>query len=193
MRRNRHAAVVAPGSEEPCGDERRHAGADVDDRAAREVQRAALQQPTARAPHPVRQRIVDQCRPQDEEHDVTPEAHPLHDGARDEGGGDDREHPLEHGVGLQRDRRRIGRVGLESNVVQAEPCEAAEPRVAGTERDRVADEHPLNADDAERDHAHHHRIEGVLGTHQTAVEERETDGHQEHERAGDEDPASITR
>ena len=81
VRRNGNTAVIAPWPEEPCGDERGHTGADMDDGAAREVQRTTLQQPPIGAPHPVRQRVVDQRRPEDQEHDVTSEAHPLHDRA----------------------------------------------------------------------------------------------------------------
>src|SRR5262249_13159363 len=85
------------------------------------------------------------------------------------------------------------RIGVEADIIQAEPRKAAPPRIAGTERDRIAEQHPLDSDHAERDHAHHHRVQRVLGADQAAVEKRETHGHQEHERARNEYPGSIPR
>src|SRR6185295_19090045 len=193
VRRDRDAAIVTPRPQEPGGHQCRYAGADVHDRAAREVERAALQQPAAGAPHPVRERIVDKRRPQNEEHDVAPEAHPLHDRARDQRGRDDREHALEHRVRLERDRRRVRRIGVQSHVVQAKPRQSAEPRIPGGECDRIADQHPLDTDHAERDNAHHHRIQRILRANETAVEERETDGHEQNQCARDEYPPGIAR
>src|ERR1043165_5856032 len=98
---------------------------------------------------------------------------------------------LEHRVRLQRNRRAVRRVGVDADVMQPEPRQPADPRIAGGECDRVPDQHPLHADDAERDDAHHHRIECVLGAHQAPIEECQADGHQQDERTRHEHPCSI--
>src|SRR6185503_18165916 len=56
-----------------------------------------------------------------------------------------------------------------------------------------SDQHPLDADHAERDNAHHHRIQRILRANETAVEERETDGHEQNQCARDEHPPGIAR
>ena len=73
--------------------ERGDAGVDVHDGAAGEVERAHLGEPAA-APDPVRDRAVDDERPERDEHDVGGEAHALDDGAGDQRRGDDRERAL---------------------------------------------------------------------------------------------------
>ena len=76
-------------------DERRDAGREVDDRAAREVERAHLEEPALVGPDPVRDRHVDERRPREDEDDVRRELHALGERAGDERRRDDREHHLE--------------------------------------------------------------------------------------------------
>ena len=59
------------------GDERRDAGVDVHDGAAREVEEAALEQPAVRRPDPVRDGDVDDDEPQDREQQHRREPHAL--------------------------------------------------------------------------------------------------------------------
>src|SRR5690606_8350115 len=73
-------------------------GVDVDDRATGEVLRVpvlaedgALVREDAAAPHPVRDRRVDEDRPQEREHEPCAELGAVRDRTRDEGGRDDGE------------------------------------------------------------------------------------------------------
>src|SRR2546425_13070031 len=104
-----------------------------------------------------------------------------------------REHRLEHGVRLQRDRGGVGGIGVRAHALEAEPRQPAPPGRAVRERNRIADEHPLHADRAQRHDAHHHRVERVLGSHQAAVEKRQPDRHHHHQRGGREDPGGVAR
>ena len=78
--------------------------ADVDDGAAGEVERAELEQPAVGRPHPVRDRGVDEDRPQDREQHERAEALALGERAGDERRRDGREHQLERGEQDERDR-----------------------------------------------------------------------------------------
>src|SRR2546430_130203 len=139
------------------------------------------------------ERVVHEGGPEDEEHDVGAEPHALHDRARDQRRRDDREHQLEHGVRLQRNRGAVRGIGLQAYTLEAEPREPAPPGCAVPERDGVADQHPLHTDHAQRDDAHHHRVEGILGAHQSAIEKRQPHRHHHHQRGGGEDPGGIAR
>src|SRR5512143_1939754 len=187
----RGAPESSPGPEQPRRHQGRHARADVHHGPAGEIERAEFLEPAARTPDPVGERDVHQGGPQREERDVGAEPHPLDDRTRDQGGGDDGEHRLEHRVRLLRNRRRVGRVRVEPDAGESEPGQAAEPGVARSKGQGVAEQDPLDADDAERHDAHHHRVERVLGADQAAVEQRQADGHEEHEGARSEDPRGI--
>src|SRR5438105_12313615 len=92
---------------------------------------------------------------------------------------------------LLRDRRGIGRIRLGAHAAERHPRESAQPSRAWSEGERIADQHPLDADRTHGDDAHHHRVQGVLGTHEPAVEAREPDRHQQNQRARDEHPRGI--
>src|SRR5262249_20370736 len=85
--------VAAPTSHHDRSDERGDAGADVDDCAPREIEGTLLHEP-APAPHPVRERVVDERRPEQAEEHERGEAHPLRERAGDERGRDHREDAL---------------------------------------------------------------------------------------------------
>src|SRR6266480_3398515 len=111
---------VAP-ADHQRDDERGHARADVDDRAAREVERAELVQPAVGRPDPVGDRRVDEDRPQDREEHERAEALPLGERARDQRRRDRREHELEHGEQHERDRHGVdGRWNLTDAVEERE-------------------------------------------------------------------------
>ena len=82
---------------------------------------------------------------------------------------------------------------IERDAVQEQLGEVTDEGVPGAERQRVADQRPQDADEAERDDAHHHRVEGVLRADETTVEERECRRHQEHQRRGDQHPRGVGR
>src|ERR1043166_3282937 len=120
-------------------------------------------------------------------------SHPLRDRARDERGRDDREHQLEHRVRLQRDRGRVRRIGVYTHPLEPQPGQAAPPGGAVSECDRVPHQNPLHADHAERDYAHHHRVERVLRPDQSAVEEGQAHRHDHAESRGCKHPGGVTR
>ena len=60
-----------------------------------------------------------------------------------------------------------------------------------TEGERVADDDPLHADEAERDHRVHHRAEDVFATGHTAIKQREARHHEHHECRSDEHPGDV--
>ena len=78
-------AVDGAAADEQGDDQGRDAGADVDDGAAGEVERAELEQPAVGRPDPVGQRRVDEDRPEDREQDERAEPLALGEGAGDEG------------------------------------------------------------------------------------------------------------
>ena len=107
-------------------DERRDARADVDDRAAGEVERAELEQPAVDRPDPVGDRRVDEDRPEDREQDERPEPLALGEGAGDERRRDRREHQLERREQDERDRHRVDGARLEADAVEHREVEAAD-------------------------------------------------------------------
>ncbi len=92
------APIAAARPEEVRAYQAADAGVDVHHRAAREVERTELRQPAARLPHPVRDRRIDEERPQADEHQHRRKSHAFDDRADDQGRGDHREGELEHGV-----------------------------------------------------------------------------------------------
>ena len=164
-----------------------HRRVDVHDGAAREVERAHLRQPAA-APHPVRDRRVDDDAPEGDEEDVGGEAHPLDDRAGDKRGGDDGERCLIRHVEHVRD----GAERLQPDASQEHVRQIANPLVSRRERQRVGDERPDDAGEGERDETHHHRVQRVLRAHEAAVEERQHRGHQQHQCRRAEHPRGIS-
>ena len=189
VRQDRLPREILPRSDHDRRDERGNAGVHVHDRAACEIERAQLRQPAA-APDPVGDRTVDDDRPQGDEQRVGGEAHPLDDGARDERGRDDRERPLVGHEEHLRDQRG-GALGSETDVAQERLRQIADVIVAGREGEREHDERPGHADEAQRDVAHHHRVERILRADEAAVEEPECRRHQQHERRRDEHPRRV--
>ncbi len=201
----------------------RQAGRDVYDRAAREIERLKVTAedadsrlpgvvedvlcPRTKGVHPVpvlrpdamRQRTIDERDPQDQKEAVRFEADALRHGTTDERRRDDREHPLEHHMEIDRDmriRQQVGRFdAAEEDQAAAETKQTflvAEryPRVA--ERKGIADREPVNADERQTDHALHHGREDVLTTDHAAVEQRQAGNHQEDQRAGNQHPGTVT-
>src|SRR6185436_14124784 len=79
--------------------------------------------------------------------------------------------------------------------------QALEPPVLGrvseqvgdivTERHRVAVEHPQHRHHTHGADAHHHHVEHALGANHAPVEERQSWGHQEHQRGTCQHPRGV--
>ncbi|EMP78607.1 PilL protein [Burkholderia pseudomallei MSHR1043] len=202
VRRHRFAAVADALAEHEARHEARDAGVDVHDRAAREVEHAVRRQPARRLPDHVRDRHVDDQRPQRHEDEHRREFHPVGERAADERRRDDRERHLVDEVDRFRDRRREMADGERRRLVavdvvhpgQEHAREAADEAVARREREAVADHRPEDRDQRGDREALHHGREHVLLADHAAVEEREArDRHEQHERGRREHPRGVAR
>ena len=176
-------------------DQGRDARADVDDRAAGEVERAKLEQPAIHRPDPVRQRRVDEDGPQDREQDEGPEPLALGEGAGDEGRGDGRKHHLEPGEQDERHGRGIDRAGLEADAVEQREIESAdqpEPVDVRPEREGEPDHDPDDADQGQAEEAVHDRRQDVLAADEAAVEQGEAWQHDHDQGGRHEEPGGIS-
>jgi hypothetical protein len=145
----------------------------------------------------VRDRRVDEHRPEEREDDETREALPLGEGAGDQGRRDRGEHQLERGEEDERDRRAVDRRRGEADVHEPGEIEPAdEPRNAKDvgvrrEREREADQDPDDADEGQPKEAVHDRREDVLAPDEAAVEQGEAGQHHHDERGGDQHPGGV--
>ena len=187
----REAAVILASADDERRCEGGEAGGHLDRDAAREVERAAVEEEAA-AEDPVGEHGVDEDRPQDQEEEVGREAHPLDHGAGDERGRDDAEAALEGEEDEVRDRLPLG-IGLEADVLEEGVAEVADEAAALAEGERVADERPADRHHAERGDRHHERVEGVLRANEPGVEDAEADGHEEDHRGRHQHPGGIAR
>ena len=114
---------------------------------------------------------VDEERPQTNEDEVAPKAHPPDKGARDEGGRNDREHHLERHKEERRDIGRKGRRGCADSSQHGVLKSPDKEGVVGTKGDRVPHDDPKYGDDADGYEGLRHRREHVLLSNQPAVEQ----------------------
>ncbi len=151
---------------------------------------AVLRGDTVEREHPVRDREVDDRRPETGEHQPGAELQPVGDRTRDQGDRDDREHQLECHEHVHRQRsgqrdisRRFtcGRGGgvAADETLQAEVFGRVTEEVVFVvaECDRVAVEHPQHRHHAHRADAHHEHVEHASGADHTAIEECQSRGH----------------
>ena len=113
--------------------------------------------------------------------------HALDDGAGNQGSGDDGKGALK---GHEQDVRD-GSLRFNRHSAQKQAREITDDRVAGRERERVTGDGPQDADESERNHAHHHRVQGVFRPHQPAIEKCQRGSHQEHQRRCDQHPRRV--
>ena len=155
------------------------------------IEGAKLLEPSADAPHPVRNRIVNKGSPEDDKEQEARELHPLRKSPDHQGGRDDGEHGLEDHERLMGDRRRVILEGLEAYARKPEPAQAAPKPLAGRKGKAVTEKHPLNADHAEHRKALHQYAEHVLAPDHAAVKKGKA-GRHEHDQGGRcEDPCRI--
>src|SRR5207244_5810899 len=89
----------------------------MDGGAPGEVERAQLVEPAPRAPHPVRDRVVDEGGPQQGEEHEGLEALALSERAADQGRRDDREHHLEKHERLVGKDRKSTRLNSSHQII----------------------------------------------------------------------------
>ena len=178
--------------------QRRNAGADVDDRAAREVEHGDFpaERPveiTALAPDHVAQRKIDQRHPNQHEGDIRAEFHAFRHRAADERRRDDGEHHLEQHEGLRRNRPRVIRIRGRADALQEQVRErVAANGVARREGHAVAENHPQRRDQRHQNQAVHHRGEHVFAPHEAAVKQDQSRrGHHQHQRRASEQPRVV--
>ena len=135
------------------------------------------------APHPMRDHIVHHRAPKQTERDERLEAFALRERPRNQRRRDHGEHHLKHHEGLVRDRRSVIRIGRCTDAREPRPGEAADDSPAvdvRPERERIAPEDPLHADQAKHDKAVHDGGEDVLLADEAAIEESKRRRHQHH-------------
>src|SRR2546428_10567034 len=140
------AALPSP-YPEACGD-RRHTRCGVDDQPAREVDAPERLEEAADAPVPVRDRHVDERRPEDDVDQESFEPDSLCEGADDQGRRDRGELQLEREVQELRNRGGISEIRGGSDVVQPKVVQAPDECVQRwPEGERVPPEGPDQAYD----------------------------------------------
>ncbi len=194
--------MADPLAEHDGAHEARHAGIDVHDRAAREVQCSPLPQQAAGSGHSVSlslchasrvciragpepdhvcHRQIAEREPEGQEQQDCRELDALDDGAEDQAAGDGGECSLERDIDqlVQHDPLAEGRGRREiagrwvKGSVEEHATQAADERIAFGEGQRVAVDTPQYGDQREADeHLHEHR-QHVLRADQAAVEQRE--------------------
>jgi hypothetical protein len=144
VRQQRRGAVLRALAEHHSRHDGRRRRVHVHDRAAGEIKRAPLRQPSA-APYPMRDWCVDRKHPQGDKRRVGGKAHALDNRSGNQCRGDDRECALEsHEEHVWNSALR-----LEADAAQEGVREIANPRVAAAERQRVAEKRPDYADESE--------------------------------------------
>ena len=174
------------------------AGGCVDDNSAGPVLSSAERQPAFGIEEPVRNRGVDDDRPQHEQNGPAQGLEPVCGRTGDQRGRDDREHHL---IDHERQSRYRdctfdqveARGGGCVYVLQAEQFEVTEEAgtPVSTEREAVSEHDPGNRDESEWDEVLLQHDERTATTHQTGVEEGESGNHEENQTRGDQHPRRV--
>ena len=164
---------------------------EMHDQPAGEIQHAHGGEEAA-APHPMRQRHIDEHEPADREQQIGREPHPVGHRTRHQRHRDDRErHLVEH---EKRFRDGLcGRVDAVHGHADQEPAvERAEPGSVADKGQRIAERHPEDRDHRDRRQRLRHGREHVLLAHHAGVEQRQArDRHHQHQRGGDDHPGGV--
>jgi hypothetical protein len=143
-------------------------------------------------------REVDEGQPEHREQHEGREAHPLREGADDEGRRDHREGHLEADVDVFRDHDAVreggrdrGRVDAAQEGLREAAHEVVEAAAVG-EGEAVAVEHPDEGRDARDGEDLREQGEHVLGAHEAAVEQGEArHDHEKNEDGGEHHPGGV--
>ena len=177
-------------------DHRRHKSgdsrADVNDKSPREIERTQIMNPSSDSPNPVRDRGVDERRPQDNEHEVRLKPKALRKCAGNKSGSDDSEHHLKNHEQLMGDRRRIVRIRFQPDAAQSSPLQTADNMSdIRPECETVTEKDPLDGNNAESDKALHHCPQDVFSPHHAPVKEGKARSHQHDKSGRNQHPRSI--
>ena len=192
VRRHRLGAVAAPLAQH----QRRHqpgdAGIDVHHGAAGEIEHPGAVEEPVGAPHPMRDRGVDEQAPQPDEPQERGEFHAIGDGAADQRRGDDRKGHLKAHVDRFGDGRGQTVDRVHRHPDQQEPAQTAEERRSGGKGEAVADHGPQHGDEAGHGKALHHRRQHVHLADHAAIEQRQAgDGHHQDQRHRGQHPGGV--
>ncbi len=147
----------------------------------------------------MRDRRVDEDRPQADEPQHGREFHSLGKCAGDQGRRDDGERHLKadvHAFGNGRGQR-IGiadaaLADVAQDVLEEHPIEPADERRAGAKRHAVGQDSEQDGDETSNREARHHGVANILLAHHAAVEQPEArDRHHQHQRDGCQHPRGV--
>eukprot|EP00128_Syssomonas_multiformis_P005748 Colp12_sorted_trinity150504_noHs@2818 len=172
-------------------------GSDMDDGTTGKVKGTLGTQPAVNAPHPVGNEVVDKDGPEQDEDKEGRELHTTDNTTNDQRWCDNGKGHLEHHENKAGNSGGIHFTFTVSRVLNAEaskssPTTITDKLVARRESEGVAEEHPLNSDQAHGDDGFEHGLDSVVCVHKRRVEERKAEGHQEHEPSARENPGSVT-
>ena len=137
-----HVFISAAFSKKERKDKSADAGADVYDVSAGKIHRTDCGEKTALSPYHMRQRVIDDQRPQGCEQKQCFEFHTAHQGTCDQSRCDHGKHHLK---GAEDQMRKIFcvRTGFHADAVQAEPAEISDdPQMVAAEGQRISEQSP---------------------------------------------------
>ncbi len=124
----------------------------MNDCSSGKIQNAHLFQPSALPPDPVTKRIVNQCCPEQAEHQEALEFYSLHKSPCNQRRRNDGKHHLESGEKLMRNGSRISGVRFGADALKADVIQSADQSAdIRAERKRISEKHPLHADQRHKD------------------------------------------
>ena len=202
IRRHVFLPVAKPLPQHQGADQAGDAAVYFHDCAAGEVGDTHDGKPAVGAPDPMRQRGVDQQRPQREEHQHGGELHPVGAASCHHGRRDDGESHLEHDEHALGDRGRlcVGRAGAERKrlvppvreAIEEQAREIADPGIAIAESEGITRHHPHHRHRRAQAERLHHDREHVLLTHHAGIKQRQAGyGHQQHQHGADQHPRDV--
>ncbi len=160
------------------------------------VVRASRQEVRTRpVPDHVRDRVIDDCRPQDDEQHQRPELHALRKAADDQRWRDAGEGHLEDDVSIFRNIDLVGEgrgEGRRIDALQERLAQAADELSAAGKGHGIAPTDPHQRGDADDRKDLHQNREHVLRSHEAAVEQRKArHGHHQDQRGAGQHPRRV--
>ncbi len=163
------------------------------DQPAAKIERAKLLDPAAGPPDPVRDRVVDERRPEHREDQVRRELHPLDDRPGNEGHCKNRHEQLEEHEELVRYQRGHRRVRGDPDSLQEQPLPATAETAQHTpaECQAVAEQEPLERNCPQQDESLLKRRQHILAACHSAVEVAQGRYHRQRERTAEHDHDGV--